>query len=199
MRVLCLHGLRQNKDILKKSFEKIIKKSLPEKITYDFIDSPFNFSTETDLKAWWQATKENALTIDKYDTINESIAHISNTWNNGTYDGFLGFSQGSVVVQILLYLQQNNKINLTNKPKFGILCSTSKISDTELLKLYENKLETPILIFHGEKDNLATKENAKILAQYFSDCEYYEHQGGHYVCDKNTSINKLIEFIKRKN
>lgn len=194
MKILCLHGLRQNKEILKKSMSKIIKKLEKENIVFEFVESPYEFSNEGNYKQWRTANKENALTIENYDTINESIEFITKIWNDNEYDGILGFSQGSVVCQIFLYQIENEKIKVNRLPKYGLLCCSSIISDKELMKLYECPLKTRTIIINGEKDPLINLDMTNKLAKYLNS-ELYIHKGGHYICDKNNSIDLIKEFI----
>lgn len=196
MKILCLHGLRQNKTILAKNMEKIIKKLGKKDIVFDFIDSPFDF-IEKEFKQWYYASRENALTIDNYDTINESLKYIVDILNKGVYDGILGFSQGSVVCQIFLYAIENQTINVNIKPKFGLLCSTSLISDKNLVNLYKNELKTKTLILNGEKDPIISNDMTAKLAKYLNSTLHY-HKGAHYICDKNSTIDIISDFIFEK-
>ena len=193
MKILCLHGLRHNGTLLEQSMKGISKKF--KNIEFVFINSKFKFENEENLYCWWNANRENALTIDKYDLINESINYILQYWNKDIYDGILGFSQGSVVAQIFCYYVQN-KIIETYAPKFAILCSSSEISDLNLKKLYETKLNLPICYMYGSKDPIINSEtNMKLIEKLGDNVYILEHNGGHYVSSNSGTIDKLQIFF----
>lgn len=194
MKILCLHGLRHNKDLLERSMKSLIKAF--KDVTFVFINSPFVFSDDNkEYYCWWNATRENALTIDTYDTINDSLKYIANIWNNDEFDGILGFSQGSVVAQIFCY-QIQNQIIRTYSPKFAILCSTTPITDSTLKQLYQTKLTIPICLMYGTKDTLVDKSICIDIANTLSDNPFFvEHSGGHYVSSNKEAIDGLKHFF----
>lgn len=197
MKILCLHGLRHNKDLLQKSMKDMVKKI--KDVEFVFVNSPFIFedSNLDGMYCWWNATRENALTIDKYDMIEDSISYLLDVWNKDNFDGILGFSQGSVVVQIFCYYIQNQKIQ-TYSPKFAILCSTTEISDIKLSNLYETKLVLPICLMYGMKDGIIPKDTSLAIANKLSNEPYLvEHTGGHYVSSNRETISKLLIFLKK--
>jgi len=193
MKILCLHGLRHNKDLLERSIKPMFNKF--KDVTFVFINAPFTFPNEPEFYCWWNATRENAQTIEKYDTINESLQYITNIWNNDKFDGILGFSQGSVVAQIFCYHIQNNVIN-THSPKFAIFCSTTEISDISLHSLYQTKLKIPICVMYGIKDTLVTNDVCIKVGNKLSDNPHLiEHCGGHYVASNRDVIVGLQQFF----
>lgn len=196
MKILCIHGLRHNKILLERSMKSLIKKFKND--TFVFVNSKFKFENEDDLFCWWNASRDNALTIEKYDNINESIEYLLNIWNNDNFDGILGFSQGSVLAQIFCYYSQNNLINLKNKPKFAILCSTSIISDISLKYLYNDKINIPLCITYGINDQIINEEHTLQISKLLSNEPYIiVHDGGHYVSSSKNTIEKLKSFFDK--
>jgi predicted esterase len=104
MKFLCLHGLRHNGVKLKKSMDTFIRKCKGKGIEFVFIDSPFLYSDEEkDLRKWYSASKENIFTLDKYDTLQESLKYVKEKYEEYKCDSLIGFSQGANIVQVLLY------------------------------------------------------------------------------------------------
>lgn len=197
--ILCLHGLRHNSQLLSKSMATMMKRLGKKNICFDFVESPIKYDNCTELpserdnqseyKQWWSATRDNALTVDKYDTYKESLKVVADAWNKKMYHGILGFSQGSVLAQLFCYLNDT-------KPQFAILCSPSSISDKELVELYKTKLNVPTCIMFGEKDALVTCDVSLKVAENFVTVDLIKHPGGHYVSTTTETTDQLEKFIK---
>jgi len=201
IKILCLHGLRHNSQLLKKSMESTIKKLSKLGIEFDFFDSPIKYCTsentnneDVDYRQWWSANRENALTIEVYDTIKESLQNLKHKWESSKYDGLLGFSQGSVLVQIFAY-QIQNKIISTYDPNFLILVSSSPISDTDYKEYYKSQILYKTLIMSGSKDPLVDMNRTTTLIKYFKDPEVIIHSGGHYFSTSSEAYQLLKNFL----
>ena len=157
LKILCLHGFRHNSTLLKRSMESITKKLRKLGVEFDFFESPILYSGDDnndnskDFKQWWSATKETVQSQEKYDTLEQSIENLKVKWQNYKYDGIIGYSQGSVLVQIFAYMIQNKIID-TYEPKFLILSSTFPITDVRYKDLYKEKLRYPTIIMAGTND-----------------------------------------------
>lgn len=208
MKILCLHGLRHSGDAMKKSMKDLIRKFTKKGIEFDFYTSPIKFipekSTETDKLEelndyfqWWTATRENGLTLEKYDTIEQSLKNVLNKWNSEQYDGILGFSQGSVLTQIFAY-QLQYKIIDTYEPKFIILAGASPITDTIYKQYYNNILKYPVAFISGMRDTLVKLEITNNLRKYVDPEKtiFLIHNGGHYVSTSTEIIYPLLAFIE---
>lgn len=150
IRILCLHGYRHNKDLLMKSMRTMIKKGENNNIQFDFINSP-NKHEEDGLYQWWNADKETILTLENYDTAENSVDHIKNLWNDNNYDGILGFSQGSLLTQLFCH-------KYPSLPKFAILASTFPITDIRYKNMYDTPSNIPTILMIGKNDNYVTNE-----------------------------------------
>lgn len=199
LKILCLHGFRHNSQLLKKSMEPIIKRLSIFDVEFDFLDSPIKYKSEqnnTDYRKWWSVTKENALTLEKYDTIEESILHVKNKWTSNKYDGLLGFSQGSILAQIFAYQVQNKVINLEYEPKFIILVNTSLISDINYKVYYQEQLLYKTLIISGSKDTSIDIEHLCNLIKNFKNISVIFNTGGRYFSTTTETYYPLRHFLK---
>ena len=199
MKILCLHGFRHNSDKLKKSMDPIIRKleKTEYNIDFDFFDSPIPYGCDDDpnneLRKWWTVTREN-INIEHYDTCNDSLQTLFDKWQSDEYDGLLGFSQGSVLIQIFAYQIQMG-ILAAREPKFIILCSTSKISDTHFATYYDQPLEYKTLIISGSRDPLVNIEDVIALRKNFENHQIIIHSGGHYVSSNSETYYQLKKFL----
>ena len=199
LKILCLHGFSHNSQLLKKSMDSTIKKLARLNIEFDFFDSPIKYNsgdyTDTEYRQWWSATKESALTLEKYDTIDESIKNLKDKWESDKYDGLLGFSQGSVLIQLYCYLIQN-KIISTYEPKFIVLVSTSPITDIEHKKYYQSQLIYKTLIMTGSKDTFVGMDQTLSLNKFFKNATIIIHTGGHYFSTSSETYYLFKKFLE---
>lgn len=200
LKILCLHGFRQNTELLKKSMESTIKKLLRLNIEFDFYDSPIKYSNGDDetsnYRQWWSASRENILTSEKYDTIDQSLVGLKNKWESNKYDGILGFSQGSVLTQIFAYQIQNKIITIINEPKFLILVGAFSITDNNYKEYYQKQLKYKTLIITGSKDTLVKMEITLQLVKYFENSSTIIHKGGHYFSNSSETYYLLRNFLQ---
>lgn len=203
LKILCLHGFRHNSQLLKKSMEQTIKKLSRFNIEFDFFDSPIKYSStdndettnEIDYRQWWSATKENVLTLERFDTAEQSINNLKEKWESNKYDGLLGFSQGSTLVQIFAY-QIQNKIIDTYEPKFLVIASTFPISDVGYKKYYQSQVIYKTLIMIGSRDTLVNMEQTLSLVKYFRNPVTIVHSGGHYFSTTSETYYLFKNFLQ---
>lgn len=213
--IICLHEFRNNGNLFMKSFDSISNKL--NNINLIYITSPIKYNKTSydnnDITfidniyyQWWTTSKNGLFNEEKYDTLYESIEYIYNYINtNNHIDGILGSSQGSVLTQIILYLQeypnlfplkyQKFKFNF----KFAILGCTFSITDNELKHLYNYKLNIPILNIYGTNDTLVPYEISKEFNNKCNNIQYYEHNGKHYIPNNKSMAIRINEFINKLN
>lgn len=214
--ILCIHGFRSNGDLLKKSVNSLVKKFSKHNINFDFVTSPIPFididndngtGTENSdgecYKQWWTTSKKRLFDEQKYDTIYESIRYIYDMYSKKKYDGILGYSQGSVLVQVILYLQQFPMLfgekygDIIFNFKFGILGSTFNISDDELSELYKYRLDVPILNLYGSEDTLVPYNISESFSNKCNKIMNYKHHGKHYIPTTKESFEIMKNFINK--
>lgn len=197
MKILCLHGYRQNVRLFSKSADSLVKK-LKKIAQVEFINSPFlikegeiGYEEGIDRRKWWSLQKKDDLFEPiSYDLAEESISYVAKYYNENKFDGILGFSQGSVVVQCLLLREMIN-------PRFTILIGTFPITDPAWLS-FEFRRELPLLFCIGERDELVprskTEELLRKLRIPFEVCLY---AGGHYVPSNAEAVRIICDFVMR--
>lgn len=142
LRILCLHGYRQNGDTFKSklgSFRKVVSK---------FVDLTFISATHTappidenhtdydpdTQKSWWfnkdeldeerrsfKGTNKNGPAIG----FEESLRLVEKAWKEGDFHGLLGFSQGACFVALLCSLSERGSRQNTF---LFIVCSANVFS-----------------------------------------------------------------------
>lgn len=130
LRVLCLHGYRQNGDSFKSKLGSF-RKQLNKYADFVFVTAPHQVPTEIALepdqtdksaddqqKSWWfnhdngtfKGTNQNGPAFG----FEESVRLIEKVWKEqGPFHGLLGFSQGACLVGLLCSLsERGSKLNI---------------------------------------------------------------------------------------
>lgn len=208
IKILCLHGNRSCGDTLKKSMKNLLKL---EHIEFIFITSPIIYDNSNNnydaiYRKWWTGDLTNIFTNPYYDTLYESIKFVHDKYIEfGPFDGILGFSQGAVLANIILYLNEypeffDDKYQHINfNFKFAILCSMSIITDNSFKKILDKKIKIPILNVYGDRDELLDFNHSQSLAKYFENCINYQHDGKHHIPSKSKFKSVLLDFLTRFN
>lgn len=211
-KILCIHGFRSNGLLLSKSIKSLTKKLNKYDIQFDCITSPIAYTNldksddiedmEQDYKQWWSTTKLGLFDEPNYNTIYDSIKYIYDLYSKEKYDGILGYSQGSVLVQIILYLQEYPELfgdmykDMSFKFKFGITSCTFNITDNILKDLYNHKLAIPILNIYGSNDTLVPYNISESFGDKCLNITNYKHEGKHYVPTTKDMYEVMLTFIK---
>jgi len=215
LRVLCLHGYRQDEQIFREktgALRKILKSHIeftyaealhlvpPLQVTED------NGSKEVEdcgsnARGWWFShTGDNYLPLETTDYdkgFQQSLDYINSIFESkGPFDGVLGFSQGGSFLSILCnpsIHQRYEKIKFS----FAIIVSGFKSKQTTHGCYYDldNKVEIPTLHVIGSTDRVIPKEMSVALCEYFGDFKQYIHNGGHYVPANSEAKNVFTGFL----
>lgn len=104
LNILCLHGYRQNAEQFKQkvgSFRKFLK----PQANFEFVDAPHRAKPLNDgdeeteeQRGWWFNQADGTFNIEQGSAafgFDESLKFLEETWQKGSYDGILAFSQGA--------------------------------------------------------------------------------------------------------
>ncbi len=206
LRVLCLHGYRQNE----KSFrEKTggLRKLLKKNIDFIFASAPhiipeagnLERKDEEQERGWWFSRREkgyNALDRtdiilgyqNSLDFVTEKIA------NEGPFDGILGFSQGGCFASLLSALkdQPDNAIDF----EFVIIIAGFQSQLTPHASMYHSPLCCPSFHTIGVSDAVIPSAASEELAATFKNATVYRHDGGHYIPASPTLRTAITEFLE---
>ena len=103
LRILCLHGKQQNKDVFRAKLGKIPRK-LKDVAEFTVIDAPFileDQSTPEQIARTWFYREVNGGPIDVH-SLRGGLDSLVSTWNDiGPFDGVFGFSMGGTMASIM--------------------------------------------------------------------------------------------------
>lgn len=104
LNILCMHGYRQNGEQFKSkigSFRKYLKPCA----NFNFVDAPHTakpleegVDEVEEQRGWWFNQADNTFNIEQGPAVfgfAESLKFLEETWQKGSFDGILAFSQGA--------------------------------------------------------------------------------------------------------
>lgn len=204
LKILVLHGWRQNGQIFRSKIKKMVKK-LADIAELYFVSSPVQYKAEGDAleaienayddmpdfssqRVWWISSEGNKV-YQYYETSINYLKQVN--INQGPFDGIMGFAQGGTMAAIMSTVPDFN-------PQFLILIS-AYIPRAEAFSFMNviNSLKTPSLHIMGKNDILVVPERSKQLHQIFQSGILIYHEGGHFVPNLwpyDEIINFVIKF-----
>ncbi|XP_054722803.1 esterase OVCA2-like, partial [Uloborus diversus] len=211
LKILCLHGYRQNA----KSFrEKTggFRKSIKNVADLVYIDAPHEIpledksdnDEETSLdsntgRAWWFATEDfkfNAKTPTEIaQGFDESVACIKKAFETeGPFDGIFGFSQGAAMASLICGLKEIKEFSYDFH--FAIIVAGFKSVSLCHQVLYENIVNVSSLHIMGKDDTCIPKELSEELASRFHEPQIVYHEDGHYVPTGKNVRSEYMQFLR---
>ncbi|XP_017101841.2 esterase CG5412 [Drosophila bipectinata] len=215
VKVLCLHGYRQNGDAFKNklgSFRKFASKYAE----FVFISAPhvaaaLESSAEPvpEQRSWWANKDDGTFKGTNKGGpaygFQESLRLVEETWRTqGPFQGLLGFSQGACFVGLICGLAKKKLTSI--RPEFAVLSSGFLSGSLVHMSAYEECITIPTLHIYGQTDEIIPKVMSQALAAQFKSVEILEHSGGHYfpatAQQKQTFINffqdRLQEYLEHQ-
>ncbi|KAG8233020.1 hypothetical protein J437_LFUL013689 [Ladona fulva] len=209
LRILCLHGYRQNATYFKEKlggFRKLIKKTAE----LVFVSAPLEVSqndfrnesgTVVDGRGWWFSREDNYFrALDPSDFcygFEESLKVVEKVFaEEGPFDGILGFSQGAAFAAILCSMQQKGELSF--QFQFAVIVAGFKSLCTPHGKYYADIIRLPSLHVFGETDGIIGTESSEDLLKAFENPVVIKHPGGHYMPASSQQKPYYIEFLTER-
>ncbi|KAL7730008.1 hypothetical protein ACLKA6_009302 [Drosophila palustris] len=213
VRVLCLHGYRQDADSFKNklgSFRKFAGKYAD----FVFISAPHvaaplepNAEPVEQQRSWWANKDDGTFKGTNKGGpaygFQDSLHAVEEAWKTqGPFQGLLGFSQGACFVGLICGLAKKKLTSI--RPEFAVLSSGFISGSLVHMSAYEERITIPTLHVYGLTDEIIPKDMSESLAALFKNVEVIEHNGGHYfpatAQQKQAYINffqdRLQEFLE---
>ncbi|XP_037508007.1 esterase OVCA2 [Rhipicephalus sanguineus] len=208
LRVLCLHGYRQDAAAFKSKLGGF-RKSTKSLLDLVFIDAPHpiengvygEVDNEGGGRAWWFSSEKTFSSKEYTDTcrgFEESVKAIEEAFKEqGPFDGILGFSQGAAMTAMILSLQSLKRIECSFK--FGVLVAgfRSRSSAHDYLFAQEGAIDVPTLHVVGETDNIIPKAQATEILPFFVSPSVLYHPGGHFLPTSSECKAEYNAFLKK--
>ena len=198
MRLLLLHGFRQNSTVIRDALKPMISALRPYPIEFITLNSPMVYRPGTTpfgdsevshptwsqpaehLRCWWNASDDGKV----YSGWESSVRFIERAWiEKGGWDGVIAFSQGATLASLLSSMPQLS----CSHARFAVLVSGSPSRATAHQAQFQNKIPgvKTLNIYGLQDEHLGTPEQMKErtlkLAALYDDAVIVEHGGGHFT------------------
>ncbi|KAM9788782.1 esterase OVCA2 [Neosynchiropus ocellatus] len=215
LRVLCVHGYRQNSASFREK-TGALRKLLKKQVELEFVTAPHRVHGARgedqlnesgcgveggDVRAWWfsdaearsfhaqQACEESA-------GLDESVAAVRDAVRTqGPFDGVLGFSQGAALVAMLCSLQEQNLEPLFDF-RFAILVAGFRSACAQHQRFYSATIRMPSLHVFGQEDRVIPEAMSRDLLPTFLDPQVLTHPGGHFVPAASAHRPAYQDFLR---
>ncbi|TYZ58113.1 hypothetical protein PybrP1_011667 [[Pythium] brassicae (nom. inval.)] len=190
LRVLCLHGYRQNGETLRSriaAFRRAFKSS----VEFVCVDAPIVLQNDHSAK---NDSSSGKVTLSHVDESIEYIAKICR--EQGPFDGIFGFSQGGTIASLTVQRQHVKPEDWPAPFRFAIFVSAPHSQDPNYGDR-ELKLEMPSLHMIGETDTVVNPKSSQILAAGFVAPTTFGHAGGHHIPANKEAKDAFRDFFKQ--
>lgn len=217
LRVLCIHGYRQNSDSFRDK-TGALRKLLKKHVEWVYINAPHSVSQrmdvlqgqeqkevakdEEDPRGWWfsdvQARSFDAGQVCEASLgLEESLEAVKKAVRElGPFDGILGFSQGAALVAMVCALQE--QVSPDFKFQFAILVAGFQSVCAQHERFYTGTaLTIPSLHVFGQKDGVIPDRLSRELLSRFENPQVLTHPGGHFVPAASAHRQTYQEFLRR--
>ncbi|CAI2378104.1 unnamed protein product [Moneuplotes crassus] len=202
LRVLCLHGVYNNIEVMKHQFA-YYEYLFSDFIEFDYLQAPHECDEVYDPKIAEKFDGPFYRWI-KYDAKNDLWhGHIESAMiikdhfeNNGHYDGIIAFSQGGYMTRTMLKAVECGLPDLQINPGFVVLIGSPIPHDNVFGDLNAGDYKCPVLYIFGEHDEIANAQKRAICPR--GDTTTIIHEKGH-VMPKFTGehMDTFINFFNR--
>ncbi|THD23359.1 Ovarian tumor suppressor candidate 2 [Fasciola hepatica] len=202
LRILCIHGYRQNADLFREktgAFRKKLKKSCD----FVFFTAPNMIGPDSG-NGWWFSGPDNhfkAQDDSDYDRgfveSLEALKHVIK--QEEPFDGILAFSQGAAfMLMVQLLLKSGQFVCETFQPKFSILVAPFLSRSRQHLPLFEHKTDIPTLVVYGRADEVIPEGMSRETLPLFEPpATVFVHNGGHHIPTDLDAKVAYQEFLLR--
>ncbi|XP_056267692.1 esterase OVCA2 [Pseudoliparis swirei] len=217
LRVLCIHGYRQNRTSFREK-TGALRKLLKKQVELVYLSAPHCVRQagggeapeeentgpggDEDSRGWWfsdvqalsfsaqQQCEESLGLGDSVTAVREAVK------NEGPFDGILGFSQGAAFVAMLCWLQEQ-KLEPDFNFRFSILVAGFRSACEEHTKFYSPPLQIPSMHVFGLEDRVIPDRMSRELLPSFQEPQVLTHPGGHFVPAASAHRQAYQAFLKR--
>jgi len=193
LRILCLHGSQQTKEIFRSRLGRLPRK-LKTVAELVFVDGPVVLSLregdDVATRSWWKYGDSN-----ETESFEKSIQFLTQVWSQqGPFHGVLGFSMGgsmACAIAARKHLFQGLRFVIAAGATYKSFLFRSEDSTID---------ELHSLHIFGRADKLVPLKVSKLLAEKFNSsltC-FYEHEQGHCFPSRAESLEVVVNFIKQR-
>ncbi|OWF53579.1 esterase OVCA2-like [Mizuhopecten yessoensis] len=214
LKILCLHGYRQNGQTFRErtgAFRKIIKSraelvfmTAPNRVPPlpgQEVDTPTDTpDKQVDQMGWWFSQEDDFYMAQDYTDCckgyKESLDTVTQVFQEqGPFDGVLAFSQGAAFLSLICALRERSPTDTPYQFDFAILVAGFKSRQSMHQDLYTSKVSLPSLHVFGDTDKVIQKEMSEELLPCYTDTVILQHPGGHFIPASGPQKKVYTQFL----
>lgn len=204
LKLLCIHGYRQNADTFRAKTGSL-RKTLKRYIDTVYITAPNVVKPQEhdesfeDQRGWWFSTRDESFNAKEISDVDPGFQDSLNCVaeaikEHGPFDGILGFSQGASMVGMICALMEQGDSRF--KFDFAIMIAAFRSRSTCHDICYSKPIQLPCLHVFGDTDEVIPKEMSEEHLQYFTNNSILNHPGGHFVPASSAQKGAYIKFLE---
>ena len=208
LKVLCIHGYRQNEASFRER-TGALRKLLKKQVDFVFLSAPQVIPEPANLarpegeqeRGWWFSRPEKSYyALERTECclgFEASVDSIRKAFEEqGPFDGVLGFSQGAAFVPLLGILKQREPAGPLQF-RFAILVAAFRSLVSPHSDYYDSGPLLDVPSFHviGANDAVIPASVSEELAAACPSPTVYRHDGGHYIPASGKLKAALLEFL----
>ncbi|GEQ72456.1 hypothetical protein JCM33374_g6143 [Metschnikowia sp. JCM 33374] len=172
-------------------------------------------------RCWWLKSSSNDY-VGFEDAMKYIVKHLE---ENGPYDGIIGFSQGAAMSAIVansieklvpkngplgiavlfspfaftVPKNTNEEMAQLNSEITDLKEYTSRVDLNPLYKTYfepQSSPSTKMVAVYGTEDAVVPPVRTEYLCSLYPEIEIVKHDGGHYMPNKKSFLNPIVELFK---
>jgi ribosome-binding ATPase YchF (GTP1/OBG family) len=199
MRILALHGKRQNAEVMRTRLGRLVPKL--KKIGVDLFiaeaphDLPMEEGDSVPMKTWFERNANYEIEATGSASLETTLEYIDSLWqdaqsSNEPFSGVFGFSQGGTLGGILAMMPKRY-------PGLQFACIIGAPDNSMILK---SEIPPSILSLHmgGSKDSMVPIENcigcSRNLAEKFESATFIIHEQGHCIPSRAADMRHIVAF-----
>merc|ERR1711973_721937 len=210
LKILCLHGYRQN-DITFREKLGAFRKMVGKYCEFTFVTAPHpvlpmgHEDINQDQRGWWFSRENDYFKADDATDCDKgfesSLGMIERTFQlHGPFDGIFAFSQGAALASLMCLMKERKELAPAIDFKFAIMVASFKSLSSKHAKWYgpeAMRVTLPTLHVIGAEDRVIKKQLSEELLPLFEGATILSHPGGHFVPARVHQKQSYFRFLHK--
>ena len=198
MRILALHGNRQNGEVFRTRLGPVVRRLEDAGHRVFFVDAPHEVpmgpGDEVPMRTWWTREGGDGAGTSGWD---ESLAALRGVWTSrGPFQGIVGFSQGAAAGLILCELADAADASFASL-RCAVLCAGYALPSRDAIDRPAISGRVRVMLIAGDADEAVPPAETLACASrvHPSTVTIYRHPGNHLFPAKSRDARAVADFF----
>ena len=198
MRILALHGNRQNGEVFRTRLGPVVRRLEDAGHRVFFVDAPHEVpmgpGDEVPMRTWWTREGGDGAGTSGWD---ESLAALRGVWTSrGPFQGIVGFSQGAAAGLILCELADAADASFASL-RCAVLCAGYALPSRDAIDRPAISGRVRVMLIAGDADEAVPPAETLACASrvHPSTVTIYRHSGNHLFPAKSRDARAVADFF----